>query len=56
MNDEVSRIYGYTCISKANSKFTFSRAARADAERLTGSLTFLEKKTSQYALPMGVGY
>ena len=36
MNDEVSRIYGYTFISKANSKFfrqkfTLSRGARADA-------------------------
>ena len=35
MNDEVSRIYGYTFISKANSKFfrqkfTLSRDARAD--------------------------
>ena len=36
MNDEVSRIYGYTFSSKANSKFfrqkfTLSRDARADA-------------------------
>ena len=36
MNGEASRIYGYTFISKANSKFvqeklTLSRASRADA-------------------------
>ena len=31
MNYEVSRIYGYTFITKANSKFTLSRDARADA-------------------------
>ena len=36
MNDEASRIYGYTFISNVNSKFfqqkfTLSRAARVDA-------------------------